>query len=435
MPLTCQITDLHSIVEGDEDSDDNEEDERTVSDAWRRRVPDCVEVKPAYRADGSHKGNGLFATVAMEPGFKLLEENPVCSMSMLFLHEALREEFCAHCSKSLHQCKGPHECLRGCGVRYCSARCLMEAWWAHHEVLCSAGNPAWSDFEAHAQECANEYYILAARAVAMLRHEPLEATDSPEEGLQKMVAAKDRKKCLGSRRVPWEVYAQRPWWETMQRPIYSGSSSSGSSAGSTCGGSTAEGPAESDHDDDEAESAAGSGDSSLDRFFVSKVREQTSETTSLLRRVFCARSREDLEAGKACDADGDVTAVEDFLCNDENFGSLVGLVRMNAHALEAPRAPPAVDSSSADDSAADSSSASAQAKGMAMYAVASTMNHDAEPNVVTYNCGEVAPYRCSLRIIRSVAPGDELCIDYLQDSPYSAQERLDILWRQYGISQ
>ena len=79
------------------------------------------------------------------------------------------------------------------------------------EVLCVEAAPAWQEFLEHAQSCGNEYYVLAARMFASLRHSDL--TNTPQGTDSADILA------------PWADYASPPWWETMRRPIYSDSDS------------------------------------------------------------------------------------------------------------------------------------------------------------------------------------------------------------------
>merc|ERR1712176_1040553 len=86
-------------------------------------------------------------------------------------------------------------------------------------------------------------------------------------------------------RAPWADYAAPPWWETMRRPTY-GEGSRSSSKSSTDGQNRDCLRPSTDSDGDRSENSHQSeANSSLDRFFVAKVREQTVETVDMLRQA------------------------------------------------------------------------------------------------------------------------------------------------------
>mmetsp|Transcript_79115 Transcript_79115/g.256155 ORF Transcript_79115/g.256155 Transcript_79115/m.256155 type:complete len:195 (+) Transcript_79115:115-699(+) len=184
---------------------------------WRRTAPAEVEVAACAETT---RGNGLFARVAAQPGDLIVAEDPVCGTAMLLFGESRPGEHCAHCTVRLPRGgTAALPCPTGCDAVYCSEACREDAMWSHHALLCPAVNQAWADFETHARECSNEYYVLAARAFASLRHVDLADGSVPEAEAQPWES------------MPWAGYAARPWWETMRRPAYtdSGGSSSGSS--------------------------------------------------------------------------------------------------------------------------------------------------------------------------------------------------------------
>ncbi|CAE8651743.1 unnamed protein product, partial [Polarella glacialis] len=358
--------------------------------------PPCVEVVPC-----PGKGNGLFAKEAFSEGDVLFEENPVCGTAILMFSEKERAAaHCAHCTVHLGTGAEAESCPRHCGLRYCSKECLGEAWWAHHAILCSAVNPAYVAYEEHARECSNEYYILAARALAGLRHKG------------------DDSSALHS--APWSGYASPLWWETMRRPVYGGSSSSSSSQ-SDCEAQTTWGscPASAKGSSDDG------GGSSMDRFFQSTVQAQTAETASLLLAA--------LEA----DIDGNSTDPKcrghQLLQGVEGLGRLVGLLRVNALGVMASPSPGEEGQSEPEEAPKEGAGSSdGLVRGMAMYAVASAMNHDATPNCYVAS-DPYAPVRCIVKAMRPIALGEEISIDYLQSAPFSAKERQAILENQYGI--
>ncbi|CAK0884009.1 unnamed protein product [Prorocentrum cordatum] len=149
---------------------------------------------------------------------------------MLMLDEPRASAHCAHCAAPLLAASAAR-CAAGCPAAYCGEGCRQEAHWAYHEVLCPAANAEWAAFEDHARECSNEYYVLAARAFASLRHAEAAARSGPG--------------------APWAAYAARPWWETMRRPSY-GSSSGSSSAAASSPAADGEEEAASDEASDEA---------------------------------------------------------------------------------------------------------------------------------------------------------------------------------------
>ena len=318
----------------------------------------------------SSKGNGLFATRSLVEDELLFEEDPVCGMAMLMFDDAASGRFCQHCLVLLREDSETVSCLQECGASYCSHACRDAAKWAYHDVLCPVANPRWGEYVERARECGNEYYVLAARALASLRN---------------CTPADDGEMWT---RTPWFGYAAPPWWQTMKRPIYDTDDESD--------GDSASQPQDLDSEDN----------ASLDRFFQSAVRTQTSEMAEELAAILANSDSvwSSLLAGPQA---------------SEALGRLMGLVRVNSMAIQS-------------QTGGDSGDDVELAKGMAIYPVTSAMNHDAESNCyVASNPSE--PQRCYVRTRRAVAAGEELCIDYLSGAPYSDEQRCDILQHQYGI--
>eukprot|EP00913_Durusdinium_trenchii_P004823 g4480.t1 len=332
---------------------------------------------------GTNEGGlGLFTTKALEEGEELFEEDPVCGMALLMFDQPNGRRHCQHCMRFLPETlEGGTSvcCAAGCGAFYCTKACREEAW-AHHSVLCGA-NECWANFEQEARECCNEYYILAARALASLR------ADTLEEDLWEQ--------------SPWSGYASPAWWETMKRPKYeepwfelisnhfkwdSDSESSASHGESSS--------ADLDSEDE----------ASLDRFFQSTVRDQTCDMGQKLLSVL----------------EGQVSSLAEALlrAGPEPLGRLMGLLRVNAMALHAFR-------QVGEDEDQD------LARGMAIYSLTSAMNHDGEANCFVSSDPDM-PQRCLVRTLRRVEPEEELCIDYLQGSPYTTEQRCQVLLQQYG---
>ena len=146
----------------------------------------------------------------------------------------------------------------------------------------------------------------------------------------------------------------------------------------------------------------------MDRFFQSTVRSQTSEMGEVLLSVL---------EGKVC------ALAESLLrSGPEALGRLMGLLRVNAMALHAS----SEDAADADDVPQD------LARGMAIYSVTSAMNHNPAANCFV-SSDPAHPQRCLVRTLRPIAPEEELCIDYLQGSPYTEEQRKQVLSQQYGI--
>eukprot|EP00928_Gymnodinium_smaydae_P046758 TRINITY_DN31177_c0_g1_i1.p1 TRINITY_DN31177_c0_g1~~TRINITY_DN31177_c0_g1_i1.p1 ORF type:complete len:484 (-),score=113.97 TRINITY_DN31177_c0_g1_i1:116-1489(-) len=432
---------------------------------WRRACPEAVQVRRCCGTRAS-LGNGLFARRSFEEGETLFEEEPICGSAVLLFDEQARSKarHCAHCTISLRRPDAAAEevnvsCDRGCGAEYCSEACRTDAYWAHHELLCAARQPLWSEYEQHARECGNEYYVLAARMFALLRHEDALGSSAAGGGSGSGDSADD-----GWSSLPWADYAARPWWETMRRPRYdsdsdassnaaeggragsrsralsaadaadvggvaavgAGTSSSGA-AGSRCAAAGSSGAARAPDcgapaaaaarspspapSEATASSSGESGSASLDAFFQERVRDQTKETTELLRRVL----RSD-ESSACCDAS--LPPQVDLALTVENFARVVGLIRMNSLAVESS------DRSGTSDEVV---------RGMAVYAVTSAMNHSTVPNC--YVAGDPSkPHHCAVVAKRAIAPDEELCIDYLEGSSFSVAQQCLILLQQYGIS-
>lgn len=440
---------------------------RSCRSVWRRDTELATfEVLPC--ADAS-RGNGLFAVCDAEADVDLFQEEPVPGTAIMLLKEhakasprqgarPLQARNCAHCAVPVPDRSAIHRCSGWCDAAYCSARCRELAWEWHHEALCPATNAAWARFLDHAAECSNEYYVVAARLIAALRAKSDDGAESAG--------------CCDP--PPWSGYAAPPWWETMRRPRYGSSSASsqgesasdsassegdecqspaqldGAAVGvggqppsggcgspqapfertrsSSCGGSEPQGSAE----DERARSSTSDasvpvgrasggcssegrtskdGDSSLDRFFVAAVRQQTAETVGLLRDALAGVLVPGCPASVAL-AEG-----------SEGFGRLVGMLRVNALSVQADR--PCGESGRA-------ARGPRMARGLAIYALTSAMNHSDQPNCYVAS----DPARPSLAVVRammSITAGDELCIDYLQGAPFGAGDRRRILRRQYGI--
>ncbi|CAE7864183.1 unnamed protein product [Symbiodinium sp. KB8] len=288
----------------------------------------------------SSKGNGLFAKRSLLEDELLFEEDPVCGMAMLMFDDASSEGFCQHCLVWLREDSGKVFCPRKCGAPYCSHSCRDAAHWAYHDVLCPAANPRWAEYVQRAQECGNEYYVLAARALASLRNcvpVPVPQGDAWQQ-------------------TPWLGYAAPPWWQTMKRPVYDTDDESDSAASSS--------------EDLDSEANA-----SLDRFFQSAVRTQTSEMAEELSAVLSGSS----------------AAIASLLAGPEALGRLMGLVRVNSMAVQ---------------SQCYEDSEDGLAKGMAIYPVTSAMNHDVESNCYVAS-NPLEPQRCYVRTRRPVAAGEE----------------------------
>jgi len=368
---------------------------------WSRTCPVSVEVRPCTGED-AWKGQGLFACREFKEGEALFEEDPISGTTMLLFDEKEASGHCDHCT-----CRLPPAsvaCPLGCSAKYCSTTCCEEARWVHHEVLCTAVSPAWAEFLEHSKACSNEYYVVAARMFAYLRHH----IECPGTGTG------------GAPAVPWSAYASPPWWETMRRPVYSsGSSSDGGSCTGSCSSDNPE--VGSGLDDSRnrtgqingldnyssAESAASSEHSetstSLTSFFRSKVQDQTYETVELLRRILTESQS--------------LTPWLNEILVCENFGRLVGLLRVNVLSVRTRT----VDGTEAC------------LRGMALYPVASSMNHSNDANCYAGSDPSV-PYRAMIRTLVPIFHGQELCINYLAGAPYDEHERAEILRVQYRIS-
>ncbi|CAK9043019.1 unnamed protein product [Durusdinium trenchii] len=331
--------------------------------SWRRSCPEGLEIRPSVG-----KGLGLFTTKALEEGEELFEEDPVCGMALLMFDQPNGRRHCQHCMRFLPETlEGGTSvcCAAGCGAFYCTKACREEAW-AHHSVLCGA-NECWANFEQEARECCNEYYILAARALASLR------ADTLEEDLWEQ--------------SPWSGYASPAWWETMKRPKYEDSDSESSAS----------------HGESSSADLDSEDEASLDRFFQSTVRDQTCDMGQKLLSVL----------------EGQVSSLAEALlrAGPEPLGRLMGLLRVNAMALHAFR-------QVGEDEDQD------LARGMAIYSLTSAMNHDGEANCFVSSDPDM-PQRCLVRTLRRVEPEEEqfgsgLCIDYLQGSPYTTEQRCQV---------
>eukprot|EP00438_Fugacium_kawagutii_P003298 Skav217945 [mRNA] locus=scaffold2100:108801:113011:+ [translate_table: standard] len=173
---------------------------------------------------------------------------------------------------------------------------------------------------------------------------------------------------------PWSGYASPCWWETMKRPTYEDSDSE-------------------DHPAFDSEDEA-----SLDRFFQSTVRNQTTEMAEVLLSAL---------EGKTCTlpalmagclrANPKCALAEALLRGPEAFGRLMGLLRVNAMALHAFRSPEAAPED--------------LVKGMAIYSAARLQSRGPDPSEVVggYVCSDPAePQRCLVRTLRPIKPEEEL---------------------------
>ena len=337
--------------------------------------PDALEVR-ACTGSASGKGNGLFAKRPLLEDELLFEEDPVSGMAMLMFDEAAKESYCQHCLVVLCE-EQVSFCSHGCWASYCSGECRDAANVAYHNVLCPASNPRWGEYVQRAQDCGNEYYVLAARALASLRN-----------CVPASMAGDDMWKWM-----PWAGYAAPPWWQTMKRPVYDTDEESEDESDAGSIGSTAR----TDFDSEDK--------ASLDRFFQSAVLTQTSEMAEELASILS----------------GSPYVSSMLLEGPEALGRLMGLVRVNSMAIQAQSL--GGESQEIQEGLA---------KGMAIYAVTSAMNHDPEANCYVASNPE-NPQRCYVRTSRPVEAGEELCIDYLSGAPYSEDQRREILLHQYAI--
>ena len=99
-------------------------------------------------------------------------EDATCADSPIDESEGVR---CDHCTANIYpstdgstlRCPAP-----ACGVAYCSPECKHEAARRYHHRLCGCGSKpdgvegAWLAFLKFAEECCNEYYVMAARMLA-----------------------------------------------------------------------------------------------------------------------------------------------------------------------------------------------------------------------------------------------------------------------------
>lgn len=281
---------------------------------WSRDVcPTHVEERQVAGA-----GAGLFALEPFAAGDIVFSEKPVCGTAALYWDEPLASEHCAHCAWPLST-GSVVRCPRGCNVCFCSHECAEEAEWVHHAVLCRdvPGGELWIAYEAHCQECANEYYLIAARIFASLRH--LDTTAG---------------------QLPWNGYAGPVWWECMKRPVYSDSSGTESS--------------------DESETGSSSLD--LDAYFADRVKDQTAETLEMLRKVF---QRQGLFVPGS---------TLSRLLTLENFARTLGILRTNALAIGG------LVNEEWDGFRDPSEISKRPLRGMALYRLQSLMNHRCSPN-------------------------------------------------------
>ena len=166
-----------------------------------------VRIGPAPDYDGIGKHTplgsevsrcpvGLFAEADFEPGDLIFMEEPLCS-TPLFSTEGPSDQRCMHCLRLLEAANEPSAC-ESCGAVYCCAECRETAEVLYHGLLCNARS-GWAQFEAHAEECDNEYYVLAAKMLA-------EVVASQEQGAEF--------------KFPWCGFKSVDWWHTIE-PVLS----------------------------------------------------------------------------------------------------------------------------------------------------------------------------------------------------------------------
>jgi hypothetical protein len=116
------------------------------------------------------KGNGLHLNPnanSAEVGTILFEEYPIGTTAIAFFDD--EEGFCKNCIIPL---TNRVSCPNNCGDDYCSKNCFDRANNLYHKILCTTCNPEFLEYTLIARSSSNEYYIVAARLLALFPNAP-----------------------------------------------------------------------------------------------------------------------------------------------------------------------------------------------------------------------------------------------------------------------
>jgi hypothetical protein len=140
------------------------------------RLIDSVFAQLTNRASGQRKvesrpslcssGDGLFARTVVKQGEMVFEEFPIGGTAIAYFD--FQHTYCSNCIRLL-EADTVISCDT-CQSKYCSMGCKQRADGFYHVALC--GSSAFREYTRFATETSNEYYIVAARLLAMFPHAP-----------------------------------------------------------------------------------------------------------------------------------------------------------------------------------------------------------------------------------------------------------------------
>lgn len=106
-------------------------------------------------------------TEAVDVGTYIFEEYPIGATAIAFFD--VQDKYCNNCVTPI---ESAIQCPNLCGEHYCSLNCLERANILYHSILCSARNKNFLKYSSIARRSSNEYYIVAARLLAVFPNAP-----------------------------------------------------------------------------------------------------------------------------------------------------------------------------------------------------------------------------------------------------------------------
>jgi hypothetical protein len=410
-------------------------------------------------------GVGLVATAATAAGALLFEERPLACVPAWE---------CA--AAACHHCVGPTSgagcACDGCGARFCGVGCRAEADAAYHAQLCDGGGAGgsgpWARFTAHAEGAANEYYVLAARVIAIW------AGGGSGGG-----GGGPCQPC-GAAVFPWRAFKGAPFWETLALPDY------GDVEGEGEGGEKEEEEGEEDEDDYADGGGEGEGEDDEEADGEAYVCEHgcgfegpfgavaahevvcVRETAGRVRAAFDVAVADQVAESLALLAAALPAAAA---LGAAEYGWLLGMLRMNVLGVVVPTAeepepeamtgveaeaeigPQVAEGGAGQRAGGGASGPSSPASpaspasppppppppggaisGFGIFALHSCLNHATDParaNAEVLAATAQAAATVVVRATRALGAGEELLVDYLPGE--EPAERRRTLWQQYRI--
>lgn len=137
---------------------------------FRQLTNRCTLNNVESKTSDIAKGNGLHLkpnAKSSETGTILFEEYPIGTTAIAFFEGEAK--FWKNCIIPLTD---RVSCPKKCGDDYCSKNCFDRANNLYHKILCTADNPEFREYTLIARSSSNEYFIVAARLLALFPNAP-----------------------------------------------------------------------------------------------------------------------------------------------------------------------------------------------------------------------------------------------------------------------